>query len=82
MAKDVEGFTVFDVSDGLRQYGWQVPAYTMPPDREDLAVLRIVVRNGFSRDMAEMLLEDVRRVVEKLEARSPVHADQPSAFRH
>jgi glutamate decarboxylase len=82
VADGVEGFTVFDVSDGLRQRGWQVPAYTMPPDREDLAVLRIVVRNGFSRDMAEMLLEDIGRVVEKLEERAPVHAEQPSAFSH
>src|SRR5207244_11880391 len=49
LARDVEGFTVFDVSDGLRQYGWQVPAYTMAPDREDLAVLRIVVRDTFRR---------------------------------
>ena len=43
----VDGFTVFDVSAGLRERGWLVPAYTFPENRTDLAVLRIVVRNGF-----------------------------------
>jgi len=83
MADGVDGFTVFDVSDELRQRGWQVPAYTMPPDRQDLAVLRIVVRNGFSRDMASMLLEDLHRVVSKLEAGEPLHDEgKRSAFSH
>jgi glutamate decarboxylase len=58
---DVDGFTVFDVSRELRSRGWQVPAYTMPANLEDLAVLRIVVRNGFSRDMADLLLADLGR---------------------
>jgi glutamate decarboxylase len=70
------------VSDGLRQRGWQVPAYTMPPNREDLAVLRIVVRNGFSHDLAAMLLEDLKRVVEKLDEQAPMHAEQRGAFSH
>jgi glutamate decarboxylase len=77
-----DAYTVFDVSDGLRQRGWQVPAYTMPPNREDLAVLRIVVRNGFSHDMATMLLEDLKRVVEKLNEQAPMHAEQRGAFSH
>ena len=64
---DVEDFTVFDVSDTVRARGWQLPAYTMPPNLEDLAVLRVVVRNGMSRDMADMLLEDIRRAVKHLE---------------
>ena len=41
---DVTGYTVFDVSDALREQGWQVPAYTFPADRTDLAALRVVVR--------------------------------------
>jgi glutamate decarboxylase len=59
-----------------------VPAYTMPPNREDMAVLRIVVRNGFSRDMAAMLLDDIKRVVGKLRERVPMHQGQRSAFSH
>ena len=41
-------FTVFDISDRLRVKGWQVPTYTMPEDATDVAVLRVVVREGFS----------------------------------
>jgi glutamate decarboxylase len=54
------GYTVFDLSDRLRQRGWLVPAYTFPEDMQDTAVLRIVVRNGFSMDLAELLLQDLR----------------------
>ena len=57
-------FSVFDLSDKLRERGWQVPAYTMPAKIEDISVLRIVVREGFSRDMASMLLDDLVRAVE------------------
>ena len=51
-ADDVSGLDVFAVSRGLRELGWQVPAYTFPDDRTDLAVLRVVCRNGFSHDLA------------------------------
>jgi glutamate decarboxylase len=57
---EVTNFTAFDVSDRLRQHGWLVPAYSFPPNREDLSVLRIVVRAGMNHDMAQMLLEDLR----------------------
>ncbi len=59
----VASYSVFDVSDKLREFGWQVPAYTMPEHAEDVAVLRIVVREGFSQDMAGMLLDDFKKVV-------------------
>jgi len=59
--KDAAGVTVFDVSERLRERGWIVPAYTMAPNAETIAVLRIVVREGFTRDMADMLLADIRR---------------------
>ncbi|MEU6060905.1 glutamate decarboxylase [Streptomyces sp. NPDC047097] len=72
----VDAYSVFDVSAALRERGWLVPAYTFPKDREDLAVLRIVVRNGFGHDLADLLLEDLRRVLERLERQ---HAPQRSA---
>jgi glutamate decarboxylase len=61
------GYDVFAVSRALRERGWQVPAYTFPANREDLAVLRIVCRNGFSRDLAESFLADLRAAVDGLE---------------
>lgn len=57
-------FTLFDLSDKLRERGWLVPAYPMPPNREDLIVQRVVVKEGFSRDMADMLLKDIRRALQ------------------
>ena len=58
---DVTNYTVFDVSDRLRQRGWLVPAYTFPENREDLSVLRIVVRAGMTIDMADLLLLHLER---------------------
>ena len=59
---------VFDVSELMRARGWLVPAYHFPPDLTDLAVLRVVVRNGFTRDLAGIFLEHLRGVVERLRA--------------
>ena len=60
-------YTVFDVSERLRDRGWLVPAYTFPENREDLAALRIVIRNGVSHDLIDLLVEDLRRHVEYLD---------------
>lgn len=68
-------YTVFDVSDRLRERGWIVPAYTLAPNAEDIAVLRVVVREGLSRDMVEMLVADLRRAVEYLDAVHPQTED-------
>lgn len=65
--KEKRHYTVFDLSDRLREHGWQVPAYTMPPKADDVAVLRVVVREGFSRDLADMLLVDLKAAVEHFE---------------
>ena len=61
-------YTVFDVSERLRDRGWLVPAYTFPENRTDLAALRVVVRNGFSRDLADLLIADLQRHVAYLDA--------------
>lgn len=65
------GYTEFDVSASLRSYGWQVPAYTMPEGAEDTSVLRVVVREGFSADLARSLWEDLHAVLEHLDAIQP-----------
>ncbi|MFN4257814.1 MAG: glutamate decarboxylase [Gemmataceae bacterium] len=75
--KDASRYTVFDLSDKLREHGWQVPAYTMPPKVENLAVLRVVVREGFSHDMAGMLLNDLQNAVTYFESQ-PGHAPKHS----
>jgi glutamate decarboxylase len=68
LAPDVTNYTVFDVSDKLRERGWLVPAYTFPPNREDLSVLRIVVRAGMTHEMADLLLGDLREKTDFLQS--------------
>ena len=80
---NVTGYTVFDVSNALRERGWQVPAYTFPKNREDLAALRVVVRRGFSHDLADLLLADLKRALTTLEAGARTRgAADSGAFHH
>ncbi len=81
---EVDNYTVFDVSNALRERGWQLPAYTFPKNREDLAVLRVVVRRGFTHDLADLLISDLKRQLPTLQAQPrPVHsAEDASAFSH
>ena len=83
---EVENYTVFDVSARLRENGWLVPAYTFPENREDLSVLRVVVRAGMSRDMADLFLAAVRKQTTSLEAlTSPLPDRAPeevATFKH
>lgn len=57
-----------DLSDRLRYHGWQVPAYPMPNDIEDMWVMRIVVRQGFLPSTAEILLADIDEAVQYLDS--------------
>ena len=84
LSSEVTKYDVFDLSRKLREHGWLVPAYTMPPKRADLAVLRVVVRNGFSHDMADLFLRDLRVAIDWLDdLGSPMpHEVQPSTFHH
>jgi glutamate decarboxylase len=83
VSEETEKFTAFDVSRGLRERGWLVPAYTMPPNREDLVVLRVVVKNGFSMDMADMFLADLQETATWLaDLTAPMPQEQASTFHH
>jgi glutamate decarboxylase len=81
--RDPSKYSVFDVSYRLRRYGWQVPAYTMPADAEDVAVLRVVVREGFSADLAELFLTHLTEAVTHLERHGhPPGDEEGSSFAH
>jgi glutamate decarboxylase len=76
-------FSVFDVSAALREEGWLVPAYTFPKNREGIAALRIVVRNGFSHDLADLLLDDLHRILPRLQKQTgPVRGPEAASFAH
>jgi glutamate decarboxylase len=80
---DVTNFTAFELSDALRERGWQVPAYTFPENREDLVALRVVVRSGYSRDIADMFLDDLKRLLVRLQKQpSPTHDESSTGFSH
>ncbi len=82
---ETDRYNVFDVSDRLRERGWLVPAYTFPENREDLSVLRVVVRAGMTLDMADLLLDDLRKQTATLERHGGLtgRGEAPvAAFRH
>ncbi|MGW0557088.1 glutamate decarboxylase [Streptomyces sp. NPDC002926] len=84
-APGVQNFDVFDVSRRLREQGWTVPAYTFPANREDLSVVRMVCRNGFSEDLGDLLLEDLRALLPELRRQPhPLSKDTAAAtaFHH
>ena len=79
--KDGTPFSVYDVSEAIRGRGWTLPAYPCPEGMEQESILRVVVRNGFSRDLASLLVDDLKRTVERL---SGQHAsdDDRASFHH
>jgi glutamate decarboxylase len=82
---DVDRYSVYDVAEAMRKRGWIVPAYQMPQGLEHVHVLRVVVRNGFGRDLADLFLDDLRRAtsfLESLEARLPHDPSHTESFRH
>ena len=84
MKDEITNYTVFDVSNSLRERGWLLPAYTFPANRTDLAALRVVVKMGFTHDMADLLVKDIERQLPHLQAQPvPVHdASNSSGFHH
>ena len=67
---DQSNYSLFDLADKLRERGWLVPAYTMPKNRQDLTVQRVVIKEGFSRDMAELLLRDISSAIAFFQSQS------------
>lgn len=66
--RPISRLIAFDVSDRLRVRSWIVPAYTMPRDLEDVTVLRVVVREGLSRDLVDCVVDDLDRIIKELNA--------------
>jgi glutamate decarboxylase len=64
-------FTLYDFADRLRERGWLVPAYSMPPNREDLVIQRILIRHGFTRAMARQLLAEMKLALDHFAAHPP-----------
>lgn len=79
------GFSLFDFADRLRGRGWQVPAYSLPANRQDLAIQRILVRQGVSRDLGSLLVDDMKRTIayfKKHPIQSQLTAGEATGFHH
>jgi len=57
----------FAIARHLRSRGWIVPAYTMAPHAESIKLLRVVVREDFSRHRCETLVRDLKDAVDFLD---------------
>ena len=66
LKKEITSFSLYDLAEKLRTEGWQVPVYTMPPDIEDMVVMRLVIKENFSRDMADLLIASIKRQLQLL----------------
>jgi len=64
--KDAD-FTVFQLSKKLREKGWIIPAYTLPSNADNIAVMRMVIKENFGRDMVDSLLNDIKEEYKNLE---------------
>jgi len=81
----LEGYSLYDLADRLRARGWQVPAYALPDHLGDVVIQRILVRHGFSRDLANLLLMDMERALHHFEnhpTRHPLTASEGCGFHH
>ena len=79
------GYSVYDLADRLRSRGWQVPAYSLPANCQDVAIQRILVRHGVSRDLGSLLLEDMKRALDYFEqhpVQNHMSAEEASGFHH
>ncbi|MEL0607851.1 glutamate decarboxylase [Vibrio echinoideorum] len=86
LKKDIDAdFNLFDLSDAIRARGWQIAAYSMPSNREDLVIMRVLIRHGVSRDMVDLLIKDLKRTIEKFNKFPVVNSvdeDSASSFNH
>ncbi|KAJ8662801.1 glutamate decarboxylase [Lichtheimia ornata] len=57
----------FDVAARLRERGWIVPAYTMAPKLEHQKMMRVVVREDFSRSRCDILIRDILAALKALD---------------
>ncbi|MEO3841622.1 MULTISPECIES: glutamate decarboxylase [unclassified Streptomyces] len=76
------GFTLYDVTEQLRLRGWQVPAYPLPPRRQETVIQRVLIRHGISHDKIELLAADVREALDRLKDGAGTPAPQQPAFHH
>ena len=78
-------FNLYELSDRLRMRGWQVPAFSLPANVQDIVVMRVMVRQGFTMDMATLLVGDMKRAIchlKKYRSAPPMKESDGMTFKH
>jgi glutamate decarboxylase len=79
----VTQFNLFQLSEALRKHGWQLPAYNLPKNLEDITIMRIVAKENFSRDLADSLLQAVKTELKILVSGDPTSKSSANqSFHH
>lgn len=65
------GWNLYDLADRMRTRGWLVPAYSLPDDRQELSIQRVLLRHGFSEELARLFISDLQTNVDALNAHPP-----------
>ncbi len=74
--------TLYDLSERVRLRGWLIASYPLPAKRESIVVQRILIRHGVSRDLAQLLLDDLTRALDHLLANPVPHSTAGPTFHH
>jgi glutamate decarboxylase len=61
-------YTLYDLADQLARRGWQTPAFPLAGEAKDISVMRIMIRQGVSRDLAALLVTDIKRAIDHFKA--------------
>ncbi len=64
-------WNLYDLADRMRTRGWLVPAYSLPTRLEGLTIQRVLLRHGFSEELARLFLTDLQTNVDALNAHPP-----------
>jgi glutamate decarboxylase len=78
-------YSLYDLADRLRARGWQVPAYSLPANCEEVVIQRVLVRHGVSRDLGSLLVEDFKQALDyfaKHPVQTPLTSEEASGFHH
>lgn len=69
-------WNLYELADRLQMKGWQVPAYPLPADLDDIVIQRFVCRADLGQNLADSLIEDFLQCIEDLNhARVLFHDD-------
>jgi glutamate decarboxylase len=70
-------FDEFDLAWQLSaERGWMVPAYTLPPNAEDVSIMRALVKQTMSREHVDTLARDIADALVTLDRKGGAHESE------